>query len=139
MGRSGHNAGGDRPSSDPRGELLLGIRTMTIDDFPVGLRLKEQAGWNQLADDWLRLLDLQPADVLSTGLPEPRSDEGLDAAIALDREVCGTDRGRLIGRLAREHRASFRVVEAGDRVAGYLMSRPGSTARQIGPCIADEQ
>src|ERR1700726_4517015 len=60
MSRSGHNAGGDRPSSDPRSKLLLGIRAMTLDDIPVGLRLKEQAGWNQLAADWRRLLDLQP-------------------------------------------------------------------------------
>jgi GNAT superfamily N-acetyltransferase len=211
---------------------LLGIRAMTIDDIPVGLRLKEQAGWNQLEDDWRRLLDLQPdgcflavldgvgvgtvttcrfgpvawiammlvdeayrsrgigralmtraleeldsrgvrsvrldatprgrpmyeslgfaeettfdryrgvlppAEVLSPELPEPRSDEGLDAAIALDREVCGTDRGRLIRRLAQEHRGSFRVVGAGQGVSGFLMARPGSTARQIGPCIADEQ
>jgi GNAT superfamily N-acetyltransferase len=211
--------------------LLLGIRAMTIDDIPVGLRLKEQAGWNQLAADWRRLLDLQPdgcflaemdglgvgtvttcrfgpvawiammlvdeayrsrgigralmtralaeldsrnvrsvrldatprgrpmyeslgfveettldryVGVLlpadeSPGVPEPRSVEGLDGVIALDREVSGTDRDRLIRRFAREYRGSLRVVGDGDGVDGYLMARPGSTARQIGPCIADER
>src|SRR5258705_12655293 len=33
---------------------------MTVADIPVGMRLKDQAGWNQLEADWRRLLDLQP-------------------------------------------------------------------------------
>lgn len=211
--------------------MLIAIRVMTVDDLPVGLRLKEQVGWNQLEADWRRLLDLQPdgcflaeADGVGIGsvatcrfgpvawvammivdeayrgrgigkalmtraledldsrgvrsvrldatargrpmyeslgfvaeaaidryrgllppaegspaLPEPRSAEGLEAAIALDREVTGTDRGRLLRRLAREHPDSLRVVGVGGKFAGYLMARPGSSARQIGPCLADER
>jgi GNAT superfamily N-acetyltransferase len=34
------------------------IRALTRDDIPLGLRLSRQAGWNQLDQDWLRLLDL---------------------------------------------------------------------------------
>jgi GNAT superfamily N-acetyltransferase len=33
---------------------------MTVADLPLGLRLKAQAGWNQLEADWRRALDLQP-------------------------------------------------------------------------------
>ena len=36
------------------------IRPMTPDDVPLGMRLKQQAGWNQLPADWLRLLALAP-------------------------------------------------------------------------------
>lgn len=36
------------------------IRRMTITDVPVGMRLKELAGWNQTAADWQRFLRLQP-------------------------------------------------------------------------------
>jgi GNAT superfamily N-acetyltransferase len=36
------------------------IRPMTADDLPFGLRLSEQAGWNQVEADWARWLDLQP-------------------------------------------------------------------------------
>lgn len=36
------------------------IRTMTIQDIPLGMRLKEQAGWNQTEADWRRFLALQP-------------------------------------------------------------------------------
>jgi GNAT superfamily N-acetyltransferase len=204
---------------------------MTISDIPVGMRLKEQAGWNQLEADWRRLLDLQPDGCFlaesggvpvgtvatcrfgpvawialmlvdeayrrqgigralmtraleeldsrgvrsvrldatprgrpmyeslgfveeatfnrfqgilppaggTPGMPEVRAAEGLDGVIALDREVTGTDRGRLLRRLADEHRGSLRVVETRDGIEGFLMARPGSKARQIGPCIAGER
>ena len=210
---------------------MLTIRGMTISDVPAGMRLKEQAGWNQLEADWRRLVELQPdgcflaewggvpvgtvatcrfgtvawvammlvaeayrgrgigralmtealegldsrgvrsvrLDATPRGrpmyeslgfveeatlhryrgvlppadgpprLPEVRPSGVLDDVIALDREATGTDRGRLLRRLAEEHPGSLRVVEAGDGVAGFLMSRPGSTARQVGPCIADER
>jgi GNAT superfamily N-acetyltransferase len=38
---------------------MLLIRAMTTADIPAGMRLKEQAGWNQLEADWRRLLELQ--------------------------------------------------------------------------------
>jgi GNAT superfamily N-acetyltransferase len=36
------------------------IRTMTTDDLPAGMRLKELAGWNQTAADWRCFLDSSP-------------------------------------------------------------------------------
>jgi GNAT superfamily N-acetyltransferase len=33
---------------------------MTAADVPLGMRLKEQAGWNQAEADWRRFLDLEP-------------------------------------------------------------------------------
>jgi len=36
------------------------IRLMTTADIPSGLRLNSQNGWNQLARDWQRQLDLEP-------------------------------------------------------------------------------
>ena len=38
----------------------LHLRLMTTADVAIGMRLKEQAGWNQLEGDWLRFLALQP-------------------------------------------------------------------------------
>ncbi len=38
---------------------MIRIRTMTISDLPLGLRLKNQAGWNQTEADWLRFLTLE--------------------------------------------------------------------------------
>jgi len=36
------------------------LRTMTKQDIPAGIRLKELAGWNQTAADWNRFLDASP-------------------------------------------------------------------------------
>jgi GNAT superfamily N-acetyltransferase len=39
---------------------MLPIRSMNADDVPWGMKLKDQAGWNQTPADWQRLLALQP-------------------------------------------------------------------------------
>src|SRR5262245_57283621 len=39
---------------------MIQIRGMTFEDVGLGLRLKQQAGWNQTAADWARYLTLQP-------------------------------------------------------------------------------
>ncbi len=210
---------------------MLRIRAMTFADIPLGTRLKDQAGWNQVEADWRRLLDLQPdgcfvaeldsvpagtvttcrfgpvawiammlvdqsfrgrgigrasmshalhsldsADVQTVRLDatplgrplytslgfaaettfvkhvgvlppadeppcphEPPSREMLEQMAALDREVTGTDRGRLLRRLVEEHPKSLDVAVEAGKVSGFLFTRPGSKARRIGPCIATER
>ncbi len=39
---------------------MIHLRLMTVADLPLGMRLKAQAGWNQVEADWLRFLDLEP-------------------------------------------------------------------------------
>ena len=39
---------------------MIAIRLMTTRDVPLGMRLKEQAGWNQTEADWRRFLHLEP-------------------------------------------------------------------------------
>lgn len=209
---------------------MLGIRGMTPADVPLGMRLKEEAGWNQLEADWRRMVELQPdgayvaeldgvpcgtvttcrfgpvawvammlvqaalrgrgigralmvralEDLDAHGVRSVRLDatplgrplyeslgfiaeaeftrfQGVlppavgppdhapvaldavwDGLSALDRAATATDRGRLLRRIAAEYPDSLQVVadEPGGGIAGYLMSRPGSKARQIGPCVA---
>jgi GNAT superfamily N-acetyltransferase len=212
-------------------EPLLRIRDMTVADIPFGMRLKQQAGWNQVEADWRRLLGLQPdgcfvaeLDGVPTGtvttcrfgpvawvammlvdesfrsrgigrclmkhaldeldskgartirldatalgrplyesldfraeatfarfvgvvppadgpreLPVSPSSEVVDGVAKFDLQVTGTDRGRLLRVLIEEHPESLQVaIEAGE-IAGFLLSRPGSQARRIGPCLASEQ
>ena len=38
---------------------MIRVRPMTAADLPLGLCLCDEAGWNQIAADWQRLLDLQ--------------------------------------------------------------------------------
>ena len=46
---------------------------------------------------------------------------------------------RLIRRLVEEQPDSLRVVVESLAVGGFLLARPGSRARRIGPCIASKQ
>ncbi len=39
---------------------MIRIRGMTAADIPLGMRLREEAGWNQTRDDWRRFLSLAP-------------------------------------------------------------------------------
>jgi GNAT superfamily N-acetyltransferase len=39
---------------------MIRVRPMIAGDIPLGLRLCDEAGWNQTAADWQRFLDLQP-------------------------------------------------------------------------------
>ncbi len=39
---------------------MIHIRPMTFGDMELGLRLRQQAGWNQTVADWARFLRLQP-------------------------------------------------------------------------------
>jgi len=41
------------------------IRVMNASDVPLGMRLKNQTGWNQTETDWRRFIDLQAAGSLS--------------------------------------------------------------------------
>jgi GNAT superfamily N-acetyltransferase len=39
---------------------MIQLRSMTFDDVGLGLRLKQENGWNQTPADWARFLALQP-------------------------------------------------------------------------------
>ncbi len=39
---------------------MIHIRTLTCADLPLGMRLKDQAGWNQVEADWVRFLEVEP-------------------------------------------------------------------------------
>lgn len=39
---------------------MIHIRPMVREDLALGMRLKQQAGWNQTEADWLRQLELEP-------------------------------------------------------------------------------
>src|SRR5262245_44161521 len=205
---------------------MLSIRPFTTADVPLGMRLKTQAGWNQLEADWRRMLAMQPdgcfvaeykgtpagtvmtcifgevawiammlvgeslrgkgigralmehaLDFLgqqrirtirldATPLGQPLYEKlgfapqyalaryaGIPAGgvpptgvqqftrdldellFALDQAVTRTDRRQLLQRLVSE-RGGW-VVRRSGQLAGYLLTRAGAHATQIGPCVAD--
>ncbi len=209
----------------------MSIRLMSEADIPDGMRLKDQAGWNQVAADWLRFLALaeggcfvcvhagevigsvttcrfgpigwvamllvaqshrgngigtsrmrralqflEEAGVRSVRLDATpagrplyqalgfrvdfplwrfagvargmRLDRGIctgqpgdrPEAAELDRLVTGTDRQKLIDRLVDDNPGRFVLARpVGGPVQGFAIWRPGSSADQVGPCIADRE
>ncbi|HUU20207.1 MAG TPA: GNAT family N-acetyltransferase [Sedimentisphaerales bacterium] len=206
---------------------MIDIRLMTIDDLKLGLRLTEQAGWNQTESDWLRFMNMEPAgcfaaelngasigttatcvlgrvawiamvlvDVNARGrgvgtallkhalnylderkvktvrldatpagqpiyeklgfMPEYKlvrfegialsdkkkpvvtkpTPEVFASIIKFDNRMTGTDRAKMLSRLFEEFPENIRVMRHGDIVEGYITTRPGANAVQIGPCIA---
>ena len=206
---------------------MIHIRRMTAADIPLGMRLKEQTGWNQTEADWLRFLDLEPdgcfvaewngepvattttcilgdvawvamvlvdarlrrhgigtalmqqalrfldernvrsirLDATPAGRPvyeklgfvpdyqlarfdgilperglsveaKPLEVQALEAMIALDGEVTGANRHKLLNFLFKATPELFLAVGGGNEFLGYVAMRAGSRAWQIGPCIA---
>lgn len=81
---------------------------MTADDVPLGLRLKDQAGWNQTEADWLRILALEPdgcfvaeldGQAVGTTCTSLFDSIGWVAMVLVDKSV----RGRGIGTRLMEH------------------------------------
>jgi GNAT superfamily N-acetyltransferase len=113
-----------------------GVRSVRLDATPQGRPLYESLGFT-LETTFTRFQGtLSPWERVGPALPRVHGDDVLERVCDLDRSVTGTDRARLLRRLAAEHPESLAVVPDAAGVNGFLMSRPGARARQIGPCIA---
>ena len=209
----------------------VGVRAMTVADIPYGMRLKGEAGWNQIDADWRRFLalgydgcfvaermgqvigsvtsccfgtvgwvamllvdkahrghgtgrglliksleHLESAgarsirlDATDEGRPlyeslgfrvdfplhryrgilsntssddRPRPGYLLDLGqiASLDQAVTGTDRRILINKLLEDNPGDSLVTsKTGGPIDGFVFWRPGSSAAQIGPCIAERE
>jgi ribosomal protein S18 acetylase RimI-like enzyme len=209
---------------------MLTIRPMTDADLPLGLRLTEQAHWNQTEADWRRLLEMQPDgasvaewDGASAGttvttrfgavawismvlVDETMRGQGIGTALvrhaldaldkariptvrldattlgqhlyeqlgfveqfrlmrydgvlppaaelagselappeewetlaAFDQLVTRIDRRPLLSRLFAANPTEVQMDRLGAAMGGYITSRPGRQAIQIGPCIASPE
>lgn len=88
------------------------LRPMTLDDLPLGLRLKQQAGWNQLEADWRRALELEPEgcfvaelDALPVGTVATAvfGDVAWIALVLVDEAA----RGQGVGRALMQHALAY--------------------------------
>ncbi len=111
-----------------------GVRTVRLDATPSGRPLYESLGF--IAETtFARFQGVLPPPAAGPDPAAVQSSQMRDEVIALDREVTGTDRARILKRLFADDPGGLRTVERCGTVAGFLMTRPGSKARQLGPCI----
>jgi ribosomal protein S18 acetylase RimI-like enzyme len=87
---------------------MIHIRPMTAADVPLGLRLSQEAGWNQVLADWQRFLALQPDGGFVAewnGLPAGTTTTCIFGSIAWIAMVLvkKSYRGRGIGTALMEH------------------------------------
>jgi len=115
-----------------------GVQSVRLDATPRGRPMYEFARLRRGGD--LRSLSGCPAadrrDSRVTRDPTRRDARRHDGARPGSH---GTDRGRLLRRLADEHRGSLRVVEAGGGVAGFLLARPARQPCKLARASRDEQ
>jgi GNAT superfamily N-acetyltransferase len=111
-----------------------GLATIRLDATPLGRPLYERLGFVEQFS-LARYEGTLPAVGAVADLAAVAS-EAWEKLAALDEAVTGTDRRRLLLRLFAEQPGSVQAVHDADGPAGYLAARPGSKARQLGPCIA---
>lgn len=110
------------------------VRTVRLDATSLGRPLYESLGFN--AEYGLaRYHGVPVTQSVSPGL-DFLTPERLDELIALDMAATGTDRKKLLRRLFADQPNDMRVVERNGRLVGYLMTRAGANAVQVGPCVA---
>jgi GNAT superfamily N-acetyltransferase len=63
--------------------------------------------------------------------------EDWPALFQLDQLTMGADRRKFLSRLFAAQPEAVRVVRSAESVVGFLASRPGTRAWQIGPCLGD--
>jgi len=113
-----------------------GVKTARLDATPAGRRVYQKLGF--VAEyELARLEGAAAGGELREGV-RPMRPADLPQVLAIDREVTGTNRRRLLEALIAEQPAAIRVFAAAGGVSGYLMFREGSRATQIGPAAALE-
>jgi hypothetical protein len=114
------------------------VKTIRLDATSLGRPLYEKLGFvaeYQVAryeGELLRCGDLAVDESLTIAIATAQD---VPLILGCDRIVTGTDRSKYLGLLAGEIGADVRVAKQGDDLAGYLITRPGRTAAQMGPCM----
>lgn len=110
------------------------ITSIRLDATPMGRRVYVKLAFR----DQFQVIRMggRPVDSPPDPAVRPMSRSHLSAVCTLDRQAVGADRSALLARLVRDNGHSGMVFESSHGARGYLLTRPGSAATQVGPCIA---
>jgi GNAT superfamily N-acetyltransferase len=113
------------------------VLTVRLDATPLGRPLYERLGFVEQFE-LARYEGTLPPTPGAGGVETAVSDQW-DKLAALDEAVTGTHRRRFLWRLFAEQPDGVSFVRRGDHTAGFLATRPGHRAFQIGPCVASRE
>ncbi|UCD53231.1 MAG: GNAT family N-acetyltransferase, partial [Phycisphaerales bacterium] len=114
-----------------------GVKTARLDDTAACQRVYEKLGF--MPQYPLTRYEGIPAQTGAKRHTVPADAAMLPELIELDRRMTGTDRTRLLTRLFEETPEAWRVLRIAGKAEGFITTRPGANATQIGPCIASAQ
>ncbi len=110
-----------------------GVPTVRLDATPLGRPVYEKLGF-VVEYELLRMEGVASGGVWHPDVG-PVATEQLDVVLELDLKIRGTNRHRLIKRLYDERPEAMHAFVADDEIVGYLTSRRGAHATQIGPAV----
>lgn len=112
-----------------------GVKSVRLDATPLGQPLYQSMGF-EVEHQVLRYQG-EPhrgmkVEADSTATLDPGD---LEAIVGLDHRVTATNRSKLLKRLVSEEAVVGHVARHQGILAGFVMTRPGSNAYQVGPCL----
>lgn len=69
----------------------------------------------------------------------PMTEALLPGLIAFDHRCTGTRRTKLLERFSQEFPEAMRILCKGEEIEGFVCTRPGANATQVGPCVASPE
>lgn len=111
-----------------------GIRTIRLDATAAGQPVYEKLGF---APEYqlTRYQGIAPQLPAQPEIIQAAASESGEI-IALDRQMTGTSREKMLVRLFEESPQGVRALRMDGRLEGYVSVRKGANATQIGPCVA---
>lgn len=114
-----------------------GVETVRLDATPAGQPVYEKLGFQPeysltRYEGIASYSDVECHTEQATAAMLPEVSE-------LNRRMTGTNRARLLARLFDDAPQAMRVMRTAGRLEGFVTSRPGANATQIGPCIASAE
>jgi len=110
------------------------VKTVRLDATSAGQPIYEKLGFvpeYQLA----RFEGMAPSGRTEPVVTEA-TPEIFAGIIEFDKRMTGTNRAKMLSRLFEEFPEDIHALWHGDKVEGFIITRPGANAIQIGPCVA---